>query len=80
MTPNEVKAEARHLTAALVLAGLYNEEVTVKKIEADKKYAVGRAIDGQMVWTEVTITAKKDGYDPDEQAAAIKAKKKARSK
>lgn len=81
MTPNEIKAEARHLTAVLVLAGLYDHEgITVKKIDADKKYAVGRMIDGQTAWTEITITAKKDGYNPDEQAAAIEAKKKARNK
>lgn len=68
MTPNEIKAEARHRTAALVLAALYGQEVEVKKINADKKYAIKHNIGGETVWTEVTITAKKSNYDPDEAA------------
>jgi len=67
MTPNEIKAEARHRTAALVLAALYGHEgIEVKKIDADKKYAIKHNIGSETVWTEVTITAKKSGYDPDE--------------
>jgi len=67
MTPNEIKAEARHRTAALVLAALYgHEDIEVKKINADKKYAIKHNIGGETVWTEVTIIAKKSGYNPDE--------------
>lgn len=74
MTPNEIKAEARHRTTALVLAALYGQEVEVKKIDADKKYAIKHTISGETVWTEVTITAKKSGYDPDEAAKKVKEK------
>lgn len=69
MTPNEIKAEARHRTAALILAALYGREgIEVKKVDADKKYAIKHSIGGETVWTEVTITAKKSNYDPDEAA------------
>jgi hypothetical protein len=68
MTPNEIKAEARHRTAMFVLSALYGQEIEVKKIDADKKYAIKHNIGGETIWTEVTITAKKSGYDPDEAA------------
>ena len=75
MTPNEIKAEARHKTAILIFAGLYgHEEIEVKKIEADKKYAIKHNIGGETVWTEITITAKKSGYDPDEAVKKVKVK------
>ena len=75
MTPNEIKAEARHKTAALVLAALYGHEgIEVKKIDADKKYAIKHNIGGETIWTEVTITAKKSDYNPDEAAKKVKEK------
>ena len=75
MTPNEIKAEARHKTAALVLAGLYGHEgIEVKKIDADKKYAIRHNIGGETIWTEITITAKKSDYNPDEAVKKVKEK------
>ena len=75
MTPNEIKAEARHKTAALILAGLYGHEgIEVRKIDADKKYAIKHNIGGETIWTEVTITAKKSDYNPDEAAKKVKEK------
>lgn len=66
MTPNEIKAKARHETVVMILAGLYGHDIEIKKIDADKKYVVKHIIDGETVWTEVTITAKKSGYNPDD--------------
>ena len=74
MTPNEIKAEARHATAALILAALYGQEVEVKKIDADKKYAIKHNIGGETIWTEVTITAKKSDYNPDEAVKKVRSK------
>ena len=81
MTPNEIKAQARHETAALILPSLLNANVT--KIEADKIYCVEHEIDGKTVYTEITITAKNwtdtkrsKAYNPRDKAAEIEAKKK----
>lgn len=64
MTPNEIKQEARHDTAAIILSAFMDSGIV--KVEADKRYAVPHTIDGKTVWTEITITAKRDDYNPRE--------------
>ena len=80
MTPNEIKVEARHRTAALILPAIMDSGAV--KIEADKIYCIPHEIDGQTVYTEITITAKNwtdtkrsKAYNPREKAAEIEAKK-----
>lgn len=74
MTPNEIKAEARHRTAAMILDTLIDANAV--KVDADKVYAIPHTIDGETVYTEITITAKKADYNPHDKAATIAAKKK----
>lgn len=59
---NEAKQQARHNTAMFLLSALDGQEVV--KVEADKKYALRHTIDGETVWTEITITAKREDYNP----------------
>lgn len=66
MTINEIKQQARHNTAAMILSAFMDSGIV--KVDADKKYAVPHEIDGKTVWTEITITAKRDDYNPYEKA------------
>lgn len=59
---NETKQQARHNTAMFLLSALDGQELV--KIEADKKYALRHTISGETVWTEITITAKREDYNP----------------
>ena len=83
MTNNEIKAAARHETAAMILPSLLDAGII--KIEADKIYAIPHEIDGQIVYTEITITAKNwndtknaKAYNPKERAETIEGRKKVR--
>lgn len=64
MTQNEIKAEIRHRTAALILPNLIDAGAI--KIEADKTYAIPHTVDGEIYYTEITITAKRADYVPRE--------------
>jgi hypothetical protein len=59
---NDIKQQARHDTAMFLLSALDGQEVV--KVEADKKYALRHTISGETVWTEITITAKREDYSP----------------
>ena len=59
---NETKQQARHNTAMFLLSALEGQELV--KVEADKKYALRHTIGGETVWTEITITAKREDYSP----------------
>lgn len=59
---NDIKQQARHNTAMLILAAADGQEVV--KVEADKRYALRHTIGGETVWTEITITAKREDYNP----------------
>lgn len=59
---NDIKQQARHNTAMLILSALDGQEVV--KVEADKKYALRHTINGETVWTEITITAKREDFNP----------------
>ena len=58
----EIKQQARHETAMFLLSALDDQELV--KVEADKKYALRHIIGGETVWTEITITAKREDYNP----------------
>ena len=80
MTPTEIRAEARHRTAALILPAIMDSGAV--KIEADKTYCIPHEIDGQTIYTEVTITVKNwtdtkrsKAYNPRDRAAEVKVKK-----
>lgn len=59
---NDIKQQARHNTAMLILAAVDGQEAV--KVEADKKYALRHIIGGETVWTEITITAKREDFNP----------------
>ena len=76
MNANEMKAEARMMTIkALMEALLANDAVRF----ADSSFAILQVVDGQEIWTEVSIKSKayKDtkvakAFDPYEEAEAWK--------
>ena len=80
MNANEIKSTARQMTIAALMPVLQENEA-VKF--ADGSFAILQEVDGQEVWTEVTVKSKawKDAknytaFDPYEVAKAWEAEKK----
>ena len=80
MNANEIKSTARQMTVAAIMPVL-QENDAVKF--ADASFAILQTVDGQEVWTEVTVKSKayKDtkvskAFDPFEAAQAWEAEKK----
>ena len=83
MNANEIKATARQMTIAALLPTLQGNEA-VKF--ADASFAILQVVDGQEVWTEVTVKSKaykptkvSPAFDPYEVAAEWEAEKKAKA-
>ena len=80
MNANEIKSTARQMTVAAIMPAL-QENDAVKF--ADASFAILQTVDGQEVWTEVTVKSKayKDtkvskAFDPFEAAQEWEAEKK----
>ena len=80
MNANEIKSTARQMTIAAIMPAL-QENDAVKF--ADASFAILQTVDGQEVWTEVTVKSKayKDtkvskAFDPFEAAQEWEAEKK----
>ena len=80
MNANEIKSTARQMTIAAILPAL-QENDAVKF--ADASFAILQTVDGQEVWTEVTVKSKaykptkvSPAFDPYEVAAEWEAEKK----
>ena len=80
MNANEIKSTARQMTVAAIMPAL-QENDAVKF--ADASFAILQTVDGQEVWTEVTVKSKayKDTkvskeFDPFEAAQEWEAEKK----
>lgn len=84
MNANEIKVAARNTTAAL-LAEVFEANAAVQF--ADGSWAILQEIDGQEVWTEVTVKSKaykatkiSPAFDPYEAAEEWKAEKELKAK
>lgn len=80
MNANEIKSTARQMTIAAIMPALQENEA-VKF--ADASFAILQTVDGQEVWTEVTVKSKaykptkvSPAFDPYEVAAAWEEEKK----
>ena len=80
MNANEIKSTARQMTIAAIMPVL--EENDAVKF-ADASFAILQTVDGQEVWTEVTVKSKaykptkvSPAFDPYEVAEAWEAEKK----
>ena len=80
MNANEIKSTARQMTIAAIMPVL-QENDAVKF--ADASFAILQTVDGQEVWTEVTVKSKaykptkvSPAFDPYIQAAEWEAEKK----
>ena len=80
MNANEIKSTARQMTIAAIMPSL-QENDAVKF--ADGSFAILQTVDGQEVWTEVTVKSKawndtkvSKAFDPYEKAAEWEAEKK----
>lgn len=80
MNANEIKSTARQMTIAAIMPAL-QENDAVKF--ADASFAILQTVDGQEVWTEVTVKSKaykptkvSPAFDPYEAAAEWEAEKK----
>lgn len=80
MNANEIKSTARQMTIAAIMPVL-QENDAVKF--ADASFAILQVVDGQEVWTEVTVKSKaykptkvSPAFDPYEVAAAWEEEKK----
>lgn len=80
MNANEIKATARQMTIAAIMPSLMENDA-VKF--ADASFAILQKVDGQEVWTEVTVKSKaykatkvSPAFDPYEAAEAWEAEKK----
>ena len=80
MNANEIKSTARQMTIAAIMPALQENEA-VKF--ADASFAILQTVDGQEVWTEVTVKSKayKDtkvskAFDPFEAAQEWEAEKR----
>lgn len=79
MNANEIKSTARQMTVNAIISALdANDAVQF----ADASYAILQTVDGQEVWTEVTVKSKaykptkvSPAFDPFEVAEAWKAEK-----
>ena len=83
MNANEIKSTARQLTIAAIMPSLMENDA-VKF--ADGSFAILQNVDGQEVWTEVTVKSKaykptkiSPAFDPFEVAAAWEAEKKVKA-
>lgn len=83
MNMNEMKATARQMTIAAIMPSLLENDA-VKF--ADGSFAILQTVDGQEVWTEVTVKSKawKDtkvskAFDPFEAAQEWEAEKKVKA-
>ena len=84
MNANEIKTAARNLTVNAIMEALTaNEAVQF----ADASFAILQTIDGQEVWTEVTVKSKaykptkvSPAFDPYEVAEAWKQEKEIKAK
>jgi len=83
MNMNEMKATARQMTIAAIMPSLMENDA-VKF--ADGSFAILQTVDGQEVWTEVTVKSKawKDtkvskAFDPFEAAQEWEAEKKVKA-
>ena len=80
MNANEIKSTARQMTIAAIMPSL-QENDAVKF--ADGSFAILQTVDGQEVWTEVSVKSKawndtkvSKAFDPYEKAAEWEAEKK----
>lgn len=80
MNANEIKATARQMTIAAIMPSLMENEA-VKF--ADASFAILQVVDGQEVWTEVSVKSKMykptknaEAFDPYEAAKEWEAEKK----
>ena len=80
MNANEIKSTARQMTIAAIMPSLMENDA-VKF--ADASFAILQTVDGQEVWTEVTVKSKaykptkvSPAFDPYEVAEAWEAEKK----
>ena len=80
MNANEIKATARQMTIAAIMPALMENDA-VKF--ADASFAILQTVDGQEIWTEVTVKSKaykptkvSPAFDPYEAAAAWEEEKK----
>ena len=83
MNANEIKSTARQMTIEAIMPALMENDA-VKF--ADASFAILQTVDGQEVWTEVTVKSKayKDtkvskAFDPFEAAEAWEAEKKVKA-
>ena len=80
MNANEIKSTARQMTIAAIMPSLMENDA-VKF--ADASFAILQTVDGQEVWTEVTVKSKaykptkvSPAFDPYEAAEAWEAEKR----
>ena len=80
MNANEIKSTARQMTIEAIMPSLMENDA-VKF--ADASFAILQTVDGQEVWTEVTVKSKaykptkvSPAFDPFEAAEAWEAEKK----
>ena len=80
MNANEIKSAARQMTIAALMPILQENEAVEF---ADASFAILQTVDGQEVWTEVTVKSKaykptkvSPAFDPYEVAAAWEAEKR----
>ena len=80
MNANEIKSTARQMTIAAIMPSLMENDA-VKF--ADASFAILQVVDGQEVWTEVTVKSKaykptkvNPAFDPYEVAEAWEAEKR----
>ena len=80
MNANEIKSTARQMTIEAIMPALMENEA-VKF--ADASFAILQTVDGQEIWTEVTVKSKaykptkvSSAFDPYEVAEAWEAEKK----
>ena len=83
MNANEIKSTARQMTIAAIMPAL-QENDAVKF--ADASFAILQTVDGQEVWTEVTVKSKaykptkvSPPFDPYETAQEWEAEKKVKA-
>ena len=83
MNANEIKSAARQMTIAALMPVLQENEA-VKF--ADASFAILQTVDGQEIWTEVTVKSKAykptkvaPAFDPYEVAAAWEEEKKVKA-
>ena len=83
MNANEIKSTARQMTIAAIMPSLMENEA-VKF--ADASFTILQVVDGQEVWTEVSVKSKmykptknSEAFDPYEAAKAWEAERKVKA-